>query len=48
MRGGTMRKILLVFILGTAVLISACASSADGVVTPDPEQLSFMFFYTEG
>jgi hypothetical protein len=44
-----MRKFLLVLMLGvTAILISACASSADGVVTPDPEQLSFMFFYTEG
>jgi hypothetical protein len=44
-----MRKFLLVLMLGvTAILISACSSSTDVLVTPDPDQLSFMFFYTDG
>lgn len=44
-----MRKFLLVLLLGiTAILISACSSSADGLVTPDPDQATFMFFYTDG
>jgi hypothetical protein len=44
-----MRKFLLVLMLGvTAILISACGSSAEVLVTPDPDQLTFMFFYTEG
>jgi len=44
-----MRKYLLVLLLGvTAILISACGISTDVLVTPDPDQLSFMFFYTEG
>ncbi len=44
-----MRKFLLVLMLGvTAILISACGSSADVLVTPDPDQTTFMFFYTDG
>ena len=44
-----MRKFLLVLILGlSAILISACGSAADGLVTPDPDQATLMFFYTDG
>jgi hypothetical protein len=44
-----MRKFLLVLMLGiTAILISACGNSDNGLVAPDPDQMTFMFFYTDG
>jgi hypothetical protein len=44
-----MHTIKLLLVVGVAsILISACGSPSDALVTPVPEKLTYLYFYTEG
>ena len=44
-----MKKIFALILLGIlGVFISACSSTPELLVTPVPDKLTFLFFYTEG
>lgn len=44
-----MKKIYTFMLFGVlGVFISACGSTPELLVTPDPDQLTFLFFYTDG
>ena len=44
-----MRTSKLLLAVGVAsILISACGSSIDALVTPAPDKLTYLYFYTEG
>jgi len=44
-----MQKIFTLLLLGIlAAFIGACSSSPELLVTPVPDKLTFLFFYTDG
>jgi hypothetical protein len=44
-----MRTIKLLLVVGAAsILMSACGSPTDSLVTPAPDGLTYLYFYTEG
>jgi hypothetical protein len=43
-----MRKILLLFLLLSGVLLTACVGQQNSGVIPTADKLTFLFFYTEG
>lgn len=44
-----MRKMLLIpALLTLAALLAACSSPTDPGITPAPDRLTFLFFYTDG
>jgi uncharacterized protein YcfL len=40
--------IIIPVVLLISLLLSACGSSQASPITPAPESLTFLFFYTEG
>lgn len=43
-----MQKVLLFFLLLSGVLLAACGGQPDSGITPTPDKLTFLFFYTDG
>lgn len=47
-RGGKMRNIGFCLLVGlAAAILTACGTQASYGVTPAPDKLTFLFFYTE-
>ena len=43
-----MRKLILINLAMIGFLLSACGGQMDTGVTPAPNKLTFLFFYTDG
>jgi hypothetical protein len=48
MKEHAMRKVLIFFLLLSGVLLAACVGQPDPGITPAPDRLTFLFFYTDG
>jgi len=43
-----MRKLFLILLFGSlAIMSAACGSAKETGITPAPDKLTFLFFYTE-
>ncbi|HSG45492.1 MAG TPA: hypothetical protein VLA72_20285 [Anaerolineales bacterium] len=43
-----MRKLPLLFLIFSGILLAACGGQVDSGVTPASDKLTFLFFYTDG